>query len=218
MNKSYKPVLNKSTGTYVDAGDDVKSRGRSLKNKLAMKLASASFAFGTSVAMLSPLDASAKHGEPVSAYQGDVQDAMKRAGVVSDDDARVLARGAASSGRGSTGSKRLSGSSISGAQLPGATQMGGPVFYHDSTNNSIAFPGATRNERRIMNAGPGVNGTDAVNVSQTSQLRADLDAKTRLLQRAAFGGVAAAMAMPNLKPSAPGKFLVTAGIAHYEGL
>jgi trimeric autotransporter adhesin len=37
------------------------------------------------------------------------------------------------------------------------------------------------------------------------------------LQRSAFGGVAAAMAMPNLMPSAPGKTVVGAGVANYKG-
>ena len=37
------------------------------------------------------------------------------------------------------------------------------------------------------------------------------------LSRAAPGGVAAAMAMPNLIPSSPGKTVVSAGAANYKG-
>jgi trimeric autotransporter adhesin len=37
------------------------------------------------------------------------------------------------------------------------------------------------------------------------------------LQRSAYGGVAAAMAMPNPTPSAPGKTVVGAGVANYKG-
>ncbi|MFT4439275.1 ESPR-type extended signal peptide-containing protein [Caballeronia sp. 15715] len=42
MNRSYKSVLNRSTGTYVAASENVKSA----KNRLAVKVASASLAFG----------------------------------------------------------------------------------------------------------------------------------------------------------------------------
>jgi autotransporter adhesin len=35
--------------------------------------------------------------------------------------------------------------------------------------------------------------------------------------RAAYSGVAAAMAMPNLTPREPGKTIVAAGVANYKG-
>src|ERR1700712_4520167 len=65
MNKSYKSVFNRSTGTYVAASENVKSVGKSAKNKLAMKVATASLAFGTSIAMMSPMSASADEGAQV---------------------------------------------------------------------------------------------------------------------------------------------------------
>ncbi|MGA7815237.1 YadA family autotransporter adhesin [Caballeronia sp.] len=77
--------------------------------------------------------------------------------------------------------------------------------------------GSDGNERRVTNVAPGVNGTDAVNMTQMSQLRNDMGASMRSLQRAAFGGVAAAMAMPNLMPSAPGKVVMAAGVGNYKG-
>jgi autotransporter adhesin len=65
---------------------------------------------------------------------------------------------------------------------------------------------------------PGVNGTDAVNVKQMSELRNDMSSSINSVRRAAYGGVAAAMAMPNLMPSAPGKTVVGAGVAGYKGM
>jgi autotransporter adhesin len=77
--------------------------------------------------------------------------------------------------------------------------------------------GSAGNERRITNVAPGVNGTDAVNLNQMTQLRNDMGASLTSLQRSAFGGVAAAMAMPNVMPSGPGKTVVAAGVANYKG-
>jgi autotransporter adhesin len=77
--------------------------------------------------------------------------------------------------------------------------------------------GSAGNERRVTNVAAGVNGTDAANVSQLNALRNDMGASLSSLQRSAFGGVAAAMAMPTLIPSGPGKTVVSAGVANYKG-
>ena len=47
--------------------------------------------------------------------------------------------------------------------------------------------------------------------------RIDVSTSMTSLRRAALGGVAAAMAMPNLMPSSPGKTVVGAGVANYKG-
>ena len=92
-----------------------------------------------------------------------------------------------------------------------------------SGNNSIADEantvsvGSAGNERRVTNVAPGVNGTDATNVNQLNALRDDVSTSMTSLRRAALGGVAAAMAMPNLMPSSPGKTVVGAGVANYKG-
>lgn len=82
---------------------------------------------------------------------------------------------------------------------------------------NTASVGSAGNERRVTNVAAGVNGTDAVNMNQMTQLRDDMGASLTSLQRSAFGGVAAAMAMPNLMPSAPGKVVVAAGVGNYKG-
>ncbi len=77
--------------------------------------------------------------------------------------------------------------------------------------------GSAGNERRVTNVAAGVGGADAVNMVQMNQLRQDVGRSMTALQRSAYGGVAAAMAMPNPTPSAPGKTVVGAGLANYKG-
>jgi autotransporter adhesin len=86
-----------------------------------------------------------------------------------------------------------------------------------SEANTVSV-GSAGNERRITNVAPGVNGTDAVNLNQMSELRNDMSSSINTVRRAAYGGIAAAMAMPNLMPSAPGKTVVGAGAASYKGM
>jgi len=73
------------------------------------------------------------------------------------------------------------------------------------------------NERRVTNVASGVSGTDAINMTQMNQFRSDVGASLTALQKAAYGGVAAAMAMPNSTPSGPGTTMVSAGVANYKG-
>jgi trimeric autotransporter adhesin len=77
--------------------------------------------------------------------------------------------------------------------------------------------GSAGNERRVTNVAPGVDGTDAANVNQVNALRNDMGTSFRSLQRSAYGGIAAAMAMPTATPSAPGKTVVGAGVANFKG-
>ena len=117
--------------------------------------------------------------------------------------------------------------------LPVATGTNAVAIGANSTasgNNSIALGansvadqdntvsvGSAGNERRVTNVAPGTNGTDAANVNQLNALRNDIGASLTSLQRSAFAGVAAAMAMPNLAPREPGKTVVAAGIGNYKG-
>jgi trimeric autotransporter adhesin len=63
----------------------------------------------------------------------------------------------------------------------------------------------------------GANGTDAANVNQLNALRDEVGASLTSLEKSAFGGIAGAMAMPNLMPSSPGKTVVGAGVANDKG-
>ena len=73
--------------------------------------------------------------------------------------------------------------------------------------------GSAGNERRITNVAPGKAGTDAVNMNQLNEVRDSVVSN----QRAAFGGVAAAMAMPNMTPREAGKTVVAVGVGNYKG-
>jgi autotransporter adhesin len=109
-------------------------------------------------------------------------------------------------------------------------------------SNTVSV-GASGGERQIVNVAAGTTATDAVNVSQlqaaseqsVSQARSYTDMQFHTLTRAtdarfaateraiqavakiAYAGIAGAMAMPNLTPSAPGRVIVAAGTATYHG-
>ncbi len=122
-----------------------------------------------------------------------------------------IAHGAHSQASGE-GSAAIGAGSVASAD--NAVALGANSVANEANTVSVGSAGS---ERRVTNVAPGVNGTDAVNVDQMNQLRGDVGASLTSLQRAAYGGVAAAMAMPNLMPSAPGKTVVGAGVANYKG-
>jgi trimeric autotransporter adhesin len=103
-----------------------------------------------------------------------------------------------------------------GAQASGAgsVAIGDGSIANESNTVSVGSEG---NERRITNVAPGVNGTDATNVNQLNSLRNDVNRQVNSVAKAAYGGVAAAMAMPNQTPSAPGRTIVSAGVANFKG-
>ncbi|MFM0321653.1 beta strand repeat-containing protein [Caballeronia glebae] len=99
-----------------------------------------------------------------------------------------------------------------GANASGANSVAlgsGSVADQDNT----VSVGSQGNERRITNVAPGVNGTDAANMNQVASVQSSVNS----VARAAYSGVAAAMAMPNLTPREPGKTIVAAGVANYKG-
>jgi Extended Signal Peptide of Type V secretion system len=165
MNKSFKSVFNKSTGTYVAAGENVKSRGKSSKNKLAMKLASASLAFGASVAMLSPMEASADESVPASGYMADAPDVANAADAADatnaapDEVVDAPVEDIASPGAGSTGGTRLLGS-----QMLGATLLGGTVSVVDPNADIAAF------DSPYIKVGGRVDGTQTAQITVESPM------------------------------------------------
>ena len=94
-------------------------------------------------------------------------------------------------------------------------------------NNSVSV-GAVGSERQIVNVAAGTQATDAVNLNQlnnamTQQSNAvnqqigNLQNSINTVSKNAYAGVAAAMAMPNLTPSGPGRTVVAAGGGYYMG-
>jgi autotransporter adhesin len=102
----------------------------------------------------------------------------------------------------------------SSATADNSVALGANSVANEANTVSV---GSAGNERRVTNVAPGVNGTDAANVNQLNALRSDVNSSITSLQRSAYGGIAAAMAMPNLMPSSPGKTVVGAGVANYKG-
>ncbi|KGQ34779.1 hypothetical protein JP34_06780 [Gallibacterium anatis] len=85
-------------------------------------------------------------------------------------------------------------------------------------NVSLTSQGLNNGGNRITNVAPGVEATDAVNVSQLNQVGAALHNRINNVAKGAYGGVASAGAMASL-PQAylPGKSMVAAGASHYRG-
>ncbi|WP_213767763.1 ESPR-type extended signal peptide-containing protein [Caballeronia sp. dw_19] len=167
MNKSFKSVLNRSTGTYVAASENVKSSGKSAKNKLAMKVASASLALGASIAMLSSGSAVADDSVPASGYQVDLPDAADGSNGNLDAVVSLQADDSDSLTTGSTGNAKVLGSTMLGSQLFGATPTGSSVLYDDSTYNRITFQGTAGTKLTNVAAGTlSATSTDAVNGAQ----------------------------------------------------
>ncbi|MBN3796171.1 ESPR-type extended signal peptide-containing protein [Burkholderia sp. Ac-20392] len=104
--------------------------------------------------------------------------------------------------------------------------------------NSVSV-GAAGSERQITNVAAGTAPTDAANVQQvndalksansytdssvgalSSSMNQRFDDANRAINQVAknaYAGIAAAMAMPNMTPSGPGKTIVAAGGATYKG-
>ncbi|WP_322060304.1 YadA family autotransporter adhesin, partial [Paraburkholderia sp. J63] len=128
-----------------------------------------------------------------------------------------------------------------GAVATGASSTAIGDKANASANNSVAIGansianrdnavsvGAEGSERQIVNVAAGTSGTDAVNLNQlndamTQQSNAfgqqigNLQNSINTVSKNAYAGVAAAMAMPNLTPSGPGRTVVAAGGGYYMG-
>jgi autotransporter adhesin len=80
--------------------------------------------------------------------------------------------------------------------------------------------GASGSERRITNVAPGVDPTDAVNVSQFSGLANDLNALRSDIGNvasSAYRGIAGVAALTAGVAAAPGKTSVNLGVGAYRG-
>jgi autotransporter adhesin len=103
-----------------------------------------------------------------------------------------------------------------GAQASGNNSVALGQGSVASEDNTVSV-GSSSQQRRITNVAAGQSATDAVNVGQLNGLRNDMTNSINQVARAAYGGIAAAMAMPNLTPSGPGNTVVAAGVANYKG-
>ena len=118
-----------------------------------------------------------------------------------------------------------------GAQADNANSVAlgrGSVTDRD---NSVSI-GSSTQQRQVTNVAAGTADTDAVNLGQlnnsvsqgvqqansyTDQRFNDANRAINDVARNAYAGIAAAMAMPNMTPSGPGRTIVAAGAANYKG-
>ncbi|WJF89669.1 YadA-like family protein [Paraburkholderia bonniea] len=82
-------------------------------------------------------------------------------------------------------------------------------------DNTVSV-GAAGAERQITNVAAGVAPTDAVNLGQLNSRFDSAQHAINSVARSAYSGVAAAMAMPSMTPSGPGRTIVAAGAANYK--
>ncbi|MGV2288684.1 YadA-like family protein [Trinickia sp. YCB016] len=127
----------------------------------------------------------------------------------SGDGSVAMGGGSVASGKNSTA---LGQSSVASGENSVALGQGSVA----DEENTVSV-GSDSQQRRITNVKAGQRSTDAVNMGQLNQLRNDMNGAINSVARAAYSGIASAMAMPNLTPSGPGKTIVAAGGANYKG-
>ncbi|WP_308445024.1 YadA-like family protein [Paraburkholderia flagellata] len=128
--------------------------------------------------------------------------------------------GATATGNNTTAIGDMANASAKNAVALGANSVA-------DRENSVSV-GAAGSERQIVNVAAGTQGTDAVNLNQLNnaitqqsngfnQQIGNLQNSINTVSKNAYAGVAAAMAMPNLTPSGPGRTVVAAGGGYYMG-
>jgi autotransporter adhesin len=103
------------------------------------------------------------------------------------------------------------------ASAPNSVALGAGSVANQANTVSV---GASGSERRITNVAPGVNPTDAVNVSQFSGLSNDVSALHRDIGNvasSAYRGIAGVAALTAGVPAAPGKTFINFGVGAYRG-
>ncbi|WP_175948721.1 YadA family autotransporter adhesin [Burkholderia pyrrocinia] len=97
------------------------------------------------------------------------------------------------------------------ASAPNAVALGTGAIANEANTVSIGSP---NNERRITNVAPGINPTDAVNVSQLRGVQEGINT----VARKAYAGVAAATALSMIPEVDLGKAVsIGIGAANYQG-
>ncbi|NUX59587.1 YadA family autotransporter adhesin, partial [Paraburkholderia youngii] len=144
--------------------------------------------------------------------------------AASGDNATAVGANAAASGVNSTAIG-------TGSQAANANSVALGQGSSTDRDNSVSVGSATQ-QRQITNVAAGTADTDAVNVGQMNSSVAQgvqqannyTDQRINATNQAindvaknAYAGIAAAMAMPNMTPSGPGKTIVAAGGATYKG-
>ncbi|WP_306770770.1 YadA-like family protein [Paraburkholderia sp. UYCP14C] len=118
---------------------------------------------------------------------------------------------AVGSGAQATGTGSSAWGANATASAPNSVALGSGSVASEPNSVSVGSPG---NERTITNVAPGVNPTDAVNMSQLNSVQQGVNA----LARQAYLGVAGATALTMIPDVDPGKTLsIGIGTGHYQG-
>ncbi|WP_081055680.1 YadA family autotransporter adhesin [Burkholderia diffusa] len=135
--------------------------------------------------------------------------------IASGENSSAIGQGAVASGENSTAIGQ--GTSATGS---GSVALGqGSVADRDKT----VSVGSADHERQITNVADGAAPTDAINKRQLDGAMQSVDQRfgetNRMINdvaKNAYAGIAAAMAMPNMTPSQPGKTVVAVGAANFK--
>jgi trimeric autotransporter adhesin len=152
-----------------------------------------------------------------SIASGDGSTAQGQFSVASGNQSSAFGAGANASGVGA-----VAVGAGSSASAPNSVALGNGSVANAPNTVSV---GSAGNERRISNVAPGVNPTDAVNVSQLTSFALGTQNQINFLQnqvnddrREARGGTALALAATGLRyDDRPGKLSVAGGFGHYKG-
>ncbi|VWB13129.1 putative hemagglutinin-related autotransporter protein [Burkholderia lata] len=165
-------------------------------------------------------DASGKNSSAIgngSVASGDNSSAIGNGSVASGDNSTAVGQGSVASGEGSTaigqGSTASGNNSVAIGQGSVATEA-----------NTVSFgDGTAEGNRRLVNIADGINASDAATKGQLDRAMESVDQRFNDTNRAindvaknAYAGIAAAMAMPNMTPSQPGKTVVAVGAANFK--
>ncbi|MCI3967989.1 YadA-like family protein [Burkholderia sp. HI4860] len=165
-------------------------------------------------------DASGKNSSAIgngSVASGENSSAVGQGSVASGDNSSAIGQGSVASGEGSTalgqGATASGNNSIAVGQGSVATEA-----------NTVSFgDGTEAGNRRLVNIADGINASDAATKGQLDRAMESVDQRFNDTNRAindvaknAYAGIAAAMAMPNMTPSQPGKTVVAVGAANFK--
>ncbi|KWE59526.1 YadA family autotransporter adhesin [Burkholderia sp. MSMB2157WGS] len=174
---------------------------------------------------------------------GENSSAIGQGSVATGDNGTAVGQGSVASGNNGTAIGQGSSAGENGTAIGQGSSAGenGTAIGQGSSangNGSVAIgagskadeamtvsfgDGTDEGNRRLVNIADGVNQTDAATKGQLDRAMESVDQRfgetNRMINdvaKNAYAGVAAAMAMPNLTPSQPGKTVVAVGAANYK--
>ncbi|WP_436407860.1 beta strand repeat-containing protein [Burkholderia orbicola] len=166
-----------------------------------------------------------------SVASGDNGSALGQGAVASGENGTALGQGSAASGsngtavgQGAVASGDNSTSLGQGAVASGSNSVAIGQGSVATEANTVSFgDGTEAGNRRLVNIADGINASDAATKGQLDRAMESVDQRFNDTNRAindvaknAYAGIAAAMAMPNMTPSQPGKTVVAIGAANFK--